>query len=281
GPDCASTFIGNNGINEWIQYGVGAAASLPCLPSSFIPFDGCYYSPGLCPSGYTSACFAQISLPTRSESETQATCCPSSYSCRIDRGTDPFCCLSCFLGSSTFSVSSFSFSLNSAGETTQISAGTTTTVRENDCIRAYGPVVHIVAGDIQSTTSSTSSSSITSSSSVASRTSSRTATAKGPTTTGDTKNTEGLSAGASAGIGIGGGLAVILVVGFIIFFFRQRRRRLRGHGITEQAKSKQGFPYHQKRQQQQQQQQQLLLLQQMGPQEISIERLYKLESRKK
>ncbi|KAI1120101.1 hypothetical protein F5Y10DRAFT_290307 [Nemania abortiva] len=274
GPDCSSTFIGNNGINEWIQYGVGAAASLPCLPSGFVPSDPYYYSPGLCPSGYTSACFAQISLPTRSASETQATCCPSSYTCREDRGEDPFGCLSCFIGTLTFAVSTFTFFLDSAGMTTQISAGTTTTVRTDDCIRAYGPVVHIVAGDIQSITSPTSDPSITS----FSTNYARTATATGPTTSWvgeDINTTRGLGAGAAAGIGVGSGLAAIFVAGFVVFFLRRRRRRLRAHENQGQefhanSKPEQDFSNHHERRQQQQQQQQT------QPSELDAERLYEL-----
>ncbi|KAI8951144.1 hypothetical protein F4801DRAFT_300703 [Xylaria longipes] len=158
--------------------------------------------------------------------------------------------------------------------TTKISAGTTTTVRTDDCIRAYGPVVHIVAGDIQSNISPTGSSSIASIDTHGTST----ATATGPAITGsgsDTKTTKVLSTGASAGIGVGSGLAVILVVGVVIFFFRVRWRRLGGHETAGQAlqihansKTDQGFPYHQERQQQQQQQ--------TRPSELSIERVYEL-----
>lgn len=59
GPDCTSSFIGLLTDNKWLQYGVGGAASSACLPSSFTPFESYYYSPGVCPSGYTSACQAQ------------------------------------------------------------------------------------------------------------------------------------------------------------------------------------------------------------------------------
>lgn len=132
----------------------------------------------------------------------------------------PFGCLSCFTGPRTFAVILFSFSLNSAGRTMKINAGTRTTVQTDDCVRAYGPVVHIVAGNIQTAILSTISSSIAGISTYGISI----ATVTGPTTPGvggDTKTKRGLSAGASAGIGVGSGVPVILIVGVALLLFRR------------------------------------------------------------
>ncbi|KAI3318447.1 hypothetical protein HD806DRAFT_540297 [Xylariaceae sp. AK1471] len=262
GADCSSTFIAYVYRNEWLQYGVGGAASSACLPTNFNPYESHYYSPGLCPSGYTSACSAEVSFSTRSALETEATCCPSAYLCHEDRSDDPFGCWSCFIEPRTFAASAFFFSTDSAGVTTKISFGTTTEVWSTNCIRAYGPIVRRVAGDISSVTSSTSSSPTDS------RSDYSTATATAPAAIGgDRKAAGGLSTGAAAGIGVGSGLAAFLLIGTTVVLFRRRRRRLRVHGEpirTEQTsqvhgnnKSERGcMPWSEYYQHQHQQQQQ-------------------------
>jgi hypothetical protein len=51
---------------------LGPTSTSDCLPSSFAPTG--YYSPGICPSGYTQACSGVASSGTLAE--TRATCCP-------------------------------------------------------------------------------------------------------------------------------------------------------------------------------------------------------------
>ncbi|KAI1282682.1 hypothetical protein F5Y07DRAFT_394646 [Xylaria sp. FL0933] len=256
GPDCSSTFIGDHSGTIWVQYGVGAAASLPCLPSGFIPFDPYYYSPGLCPSGYTTACFVQASA--------------TGYTCRQDRGTDPFPCLSCFLGPRTFAVSIFSFLLDSTGATTKINAGTTTVVQTDDCVRAYGPVVHRVTNDfipatatIPWTTDSINTYGIS------------TATVTRPIATGIEDNdetTKGLTIGASVGLGVGSGLAVILIIGVVFFLFRLRRRKLKSREGSGQASQPHPSSIPEQCNAYNQEQQQPPQLQQTGWAELSAER---------
>lgn len=45
-----------------------------CFPSSWEPGTSVYFSPGLCPAGYETACSSLVSLG--SVTETRATCCP-------------------------------------------------------------------------------------------------------------------------------------------------------------------------------------------------------------
>ncbi|KAI2605035.1 uncharacterized protein GGS25DRAFT_503230 [Hypoxylon fragiforme] len=229
GPDCASTFAGFVDDNAWIQYGVGGSASSACLPPNFRPVDPYYYSPGICPSGYTTACNAQISPSTGTLVETVATCCPSSYSCRDSRGNDPFGCLSCFTGWETFSVSTFFFSTNSDGSTTRIDAGTTTATWSSNCVRAYAPIVHVASGDVLITGSTDLPASTGSGSSIP--------TATGSTSTADETDSPKLSAGAAAGIGVGCGLVTIGLIGVMVFvLMRRRRRRLQANSTDETSR---------------------------------------------
>ncbi|KAI0173328.1 hypothetical protein GGR52DRAFT_381519 [Hypoxylon sp. FL1284] len=223
GAQCTSTFLGFVQDNAWVQYGVGGGASSACLPTSFQPLASYYYSPGICPSGYTTACQAQISPSSGTASETVATCCPSAYSCRDSRSKDPFACLSCFDGPKTLAVSTFFFSTNSEGSTTRIDAGTTTVVIASNCIRAYGPIVRAASGDILATASTGVPSSTQQSGLSAS-------VPTTPVTTHDRQNSSsGLSTGAAAGIGIGCGLGALLAIGAIVTMLRRRRRRSTSH----------------------------------------------------
>ncbi|OTA77989.1 hypothetical protein M434DRAFT_38572 [Hypoxylon sp. CO27-5] len=232
GSDCTSTFIGLNYDNRWIQYGVGGAASSACLPSNFTPYEPYYYSPGICPSGYTSACQAQSSPPIGNVSETTATCCPTEYSCRDNRGDDPFGCWSSFSGAKTFAVSTFSFDTDSQGLTTKINAGTTTAIWSSNFILAYGPVVRVVFGEIPTITSSSSSTISTTTQS-----SSGVTTPTDPlATTYVTSSSPSVSPGAAAGLGIGCGVGAIVLIGAAaVIFVRRRRRRVQSEATTQPA----------------------------------------------
>ncbi|CAG8224675.1 unnamed protein product [Penicillium salamii] len=51
-----------------------------CFPSGYKTTTDFYYSPGVCPSGYSIASATTLSIGTNAE--TRATCCPSSYTAR-------------------------------------------------------------------------------------------------------------------------------------------------------------------------------------------------------
>ncbi|KAI0842993.1 hypothetical protein F5Y06DRAFT_291983 [Hypoxylon sp. FL0890] len=236
GSDCASVFIGlvqeTYGVNMWVQYGVGGAASSACLPPNFKPFESYYYSPGICPSGYTPGCTAQA-FPTGTEtaSDITATCCPTAYSCRDNRGDDPFGCWSSFSGPKTFAVSTYSFEKDSAGLTTRVYAGTTTETWSNNYIRAYGPIVRYAPDDFQ-TSSSTIPTPTQSSSGSITPTTPTTPTTPITTETGSSS----LSTGAAAGIGIGCGVGAIALFGIVaIIFMRRRRQRVQSEASTQPA----------------------------------------------
>ncbi|KAI1409742.1 hypothetical protein F5Y13DRAFT_87600 [Hypoxylon sp. FL1857] len=210
GVDCASTFVGIAGDNMWIQYGVGGSASSACYPSNFIPQEKYYYSPGICPSGYATAC--EISSP--GASATTVTCCPPEFSCHDGRGDDPFACTSFFADPKAFAVSTFSFAIDSAGSTTSVHTGSTTMICTNNWVFAYGPVVHFELGEIPTD----------------------------PSDSGmtmpivDREGSPYLSTGAIVGIGIGSGLGVIALTAAVIgTFIRRRRRRVQSEATTQRA----------------------------------------------
>lgn len=72
GASCASFLQVDNPTNGWIQYGEAGSKTTSCLPTNFNPQEGLYYSPGICPLGYTYACAAEVERG----GATEATCCP-------------------------------------------------------------------------------------------------------------------------------------------------------------------------------------------------------------
>jgi hypothetical protein len=62
-------------LSSLVYIQLGPTSTSDCVPSSFAP-SGAYYSPGICPSGYTQACKGIVTSGT--VTETQATCCPRS-----------------------------------------------------------------------------------------------------------------------------------------------------------------------------------------------------------
>lgn len=65
-------------------HSLGRSETSDCYPSDFQVKSDAYYSPGLCPSGWKSACGSVEVLGTAAE--TRAKCCPSGYSCQVFRG---------------------------------------------------------------------------------------------------------------------------------------------------------------------------------------------------
>jgi hypothetical protein len=61
------------GVGSPGQHYLGLPGSSGCLPTGWAPCD--YYSPGICPGGYTIACSSSHSVGG-TVTETVATCCP-------------------------------------------------------------------------------------------------------------------------------------------------------------------------------------------------------------
>jgi hypothetical protein len=67
GEDCP------NGYCSWTHLGPSSSASA-CFPTGWGPTS--YFSPGLCPSGYTEGCGRSLTTVDGSITEYRATCCP-------------------------------------------------------------------------------------------------------------------------------------------------------------------------------------------------------------
>ncbi|KAI0539491.1 hypothetical protein GGR58DRAFT_234794 [Xylaria digitata] len=244
GPDCSSTFAARKGSSLWAQYGVGGDASSACLPSNFNDSEDYYYSPGICPLGYTSACSSRVFLPSRSTSETVVTCCPSGYLGNGNRGGQPFGCQSCFNGTQTFVVASgFNYLTDSDGVTTHTRIGSGTVSLWNTCVYAHAPIIRMVAGDIPGPAATSSAGGSTNASGSDGGASTSTATATGPDETGkrvDENVKQGSQIGVAAGVGIGAGLGTMLLSGTIVLLIRLYRKRLRSSQVPGHYKSERG-----------------------------------------
>ncbi|KAJ5965626.1 hypothetical protein N7481_012340 [Penicillium waksmanii] len=67
-----------------------------CFPSGYEAKTDFYYSPGVCPSGYSIASSSVLSIGV--SSETRATCCPSSFTAQTDDGMVWYSTNRCFSG---------------------------------------------------------------------------------------------------------------------------------------------------------------------------------------
>ncbi|KUI57872.1 hypothetical protein VP1G_05158 [Cytospora mali] len=230
GANCQSTYIGANNDNQWIQY--GQPNTRQCVPSNFTAFEDYYYSPGICPSGYTYACEAGIGTST-----TQATCCPVGYTCRVgvaNRDTDPFACASTYTSNTYLTAEYFQMLSDSAGGSTNTSTTTSTFYLASDSgfyVEAYGPIVRRSAGDPEwSSTSGSGTGAGTATSSTGQGSSAGSAATAGEassTATASAQPESGLSVGASAGIGVGVGLGCIIFIGCIAaaYIIGKKKRR--------------------------------------------------------
>ncbi|KAJ4421870.1 hypothetical protein N0V82_003470 [Gnomoniopsis sp. IMI 355080] len=183
------------------------ASMTDCFPSGYDASISQYYSPGICPSGYTTAC-SSTDILSATVTETAYTCCPRSgveYTCAASASGSHLGCTTVF-GEDIRIV-----------ELTAISKGSTystqLTATAGEGIGANGIAVRLRSGDLITTgqtvlataTSSTSSSSTSTSSSSA---------------TGSRLSTVG-----KAGIGIGAGALVFAIAGFLGFCLWVRRRK--------------------------------------------------------
>ncbi|KAH6714058.1 hypothetical protein BKA61DRAFT_55400 [Leptodontidium sp. MPI-SDFR-AT-0119] len=100
-PSCLSYLYATSGTNNnnqpYVVVNLGPPTDYStCFPSGWATNSMSYFSPGICPYGYTSACSTLGFLPTITSGETTVICCPSGYTC----GTwpPPWVCTSSFIG---------------------------------------------------------------------------------------------------------------------------------------------------------------------------------------
>jgi hypothetical protein len=201
-PSCLSDYY-------WIStsfISLGPPSSTGCFPSGW-QSESQYFSPGLCPSGYVIACSTTTALGTFTE--TQATCCPSSYSCQKE---DYFK----FYSTEPCTRNYDAFPTTSTLSITSVANGTTTitpSVMTTGGVNAFGVSIRWQSTDFTTTTASPAVITITS-----------VVTATEVLTENKT-TTYSLTPGAAAGIGIGGTLILVAIIAVVAFLFLRHHRR--------------------------------------------------------
>ncbi|KAI1120488.1 hypothetical protein F5Y10DRAFT_258275 [Nemania abortiva] len=189
-----------------------------CFPPNYTDDGRKYYSPGICPAGYTAACADPApGLGGGQTSVTTATCCPIGFTCI----SQPF-----ELYGSTYACNSRIRNFRgtqifiSSGNT--LSTKVTTISKEQDAIaNAFGIQIQYRYEDFISTSSLTSSLISTTA-----PTPSSTSTITRPTNSkpGKKKNDQsGLSTAAAIGIGVGVGVGGLLLIAGVIWVICVRR----------------------------------------------------------
>ncbi|PMD22231.1 hypothetical protein NA56DRAFT_97492 [Hyaloscypha hepaticicola] len=161
-----------------------------CFPSGWATDSLSYFSPGICPSGYTSACSTLGYLPPITSGETTVICCPSDYTC----GTypPPWVCMSSFLYGLPTTLDLYTAGSISGSYTAAFGG-----------VNAFSVQIRFQATDFVSTTSSN------------------------PHATGAVTDAQSpsLSTGAKAGIGVGVVIGVLALLLLGALLLRQRGRK--------------------------------------------------------
>lgn len=207
---------------DWYEL-VGPPDASGCMPSGYEVATTAFFSPGICPSGFTAASSNTATIADLTE--TTHVCCPTAYDFTTqptERPTDlkPF--MSSILCQSVWS------STDSITVTKTVLGDTATTVMEiagptDGWLRANGIVVKFRSGDFDSQTTASNTSST--SSGEQSITSSRGGD-------GGDGGGSGLSSGASIGIGVSVGvIGLAAIVGLVWFLLRMRRKKQNQAGL--------------------------------------------------
>ncbi|KAH8669134.1 hypothetical protein BX600DRAFT_435636 [Xylariales sp. PMI_506] len=215
----------------YFQLGDQASTSA-CLPSAWEPSTLAYFSPGVCPDGYQTACSSVVT--SDGTAETQATCCPTGYLCQTNEGFGWYSTDLCYWpipSTVTFVYTS-----------TQIGVGASTITATGGgqaAINAYGVDIRWKAADFASSTTTTSSATTASAQTSGSAgTGTATSTGGGASTASadgqssgasSPSTSSGLSTGAQAGIGVGAAIIAIAAIIAGIVFYRRRKARSGPH----------------------------------------------------
>ncbi|OMP86117.1 hypothetical protein BK809_0003286 [Diplodia seriata] len=209
----SSLFFARESGKTGINLGFPGTSRSTCLPPDFDWAATRYYSPGLCPSAYSYAC----SYTT--DDVTVATCCPSGWDCRPDRGPNIVLgCITTFAESTNLAIGSYS--MNSP---TIITGTTTMPIVSGDRAFAFGPIVRRASTDLTWPPATTPASTSLPSSSL----SSASTTTGASLATAAVSESPGLSIGAKAGIGVGAAVGGVVVIAALIGAIMLRRKRRR------------------------------------------------------
>ncbi|KAH7376704.1 hypothetical protein B0T11DRAFT_23508 [Plectosphaerella cucumerina] len=219
------TTVNDAGETEAVYFDYRGPISIDdCLPPGFNAETRDYYSPGVCPSAYTSACsrpgdFANPSL-------TKVICCPSgtvSFGCQSNLDVNHKC---------GYSVSTGEGVLDPL---TVIESGsvfiTVSTVSEG-YIHAFGVEVWSVPEPTTTTTEENASSRTGGDSSTESRERQSSATSTN-TPPSDAGGGDGLGTGAVAGIAVGATVSGLVIGALLIFLFMRRRAKAKAQTLGD------------------------------------------------
>ncbi|XXG97492.1 hypothetical protein Hte_003796 [Hypoxylon texense] len=205
-------------------HSLGLSATSECYPPAFEVNSNAYYSPGICPSGWRSAC-GTLEAIGGSVTETRVTCCPTGYRC-IDapNPTETWSTLSC--SSSAISAVSVTVPDNS-------NQYYKVTVLD-------GPVIHAAAVEVRwqrsdfiaPSTQVPSSSSISSTATTSPPVSSSSAIAPEATSNASPERTpnaspdnSSLPTGAKVGIGVGAGCLVLILLAIGLWWWKRGKAK--------------------------------------------------------
>ncbi|RYP48669.1 hypothetical protein DL768_005513 [Monosporascus sp. mg162] len=218
----------------------GPLETTACYPSEYDPhISSGYYSPGICPSGYTEACSRAENVGT--VTEWAYTCCPSVesnlYSCLPTAYLEWDLTLGCQI---TMSSGSFTLFDITATELNGQMSVQSSTVGNDFRINAHAIEVRRQSTDASLTAATTSRPSDTSPADTSGPTSSfnsngrNSSSINGNNATESDSDSTGFRPEVAAGIGVGGTLA-LLGLGVGIFFLCRRRRATRKALSTDGA----------------------------------------------
>ncbi|CZR53500.1 uncharacterized protein PAC_03379 [Phialocephala subalpina] len=203
-------------------YVAGPMTTQGCMPNNFQFSSTNYYSPGICPVGYTTACQQVNSAGT--VLETVVTCCPTSYACNPDRILLVQLTYGC---QSIFTSAVFPHIVVISG-TIPVSTVSTTAIL--GAVNAFSVQIRYQSTDFQSSKSTITSTPTPSRSTTTTSTSS---------SGGASGGGGGISHGAAAGIGIGSAAGALFLAGAFVFMYTLGRRRRSienpsaSYGLTE------------------------------------------------
>lgn len=220
----AASCLSNYTQGIWLA--LGPPPTTDCLPSGW---DSSlqYFSPGVCPSGYHTACNG--STVHGQITESKATCCPSGFSCQLRTDLEVHSTYACTAQGSQLPSPLTVTSINGSAVSIYLME-----LCDNCSANAYGVSIRWQGTDFATTTSSTTAlatsatTSFPTATAVAPTTTSfPTAMPVTPTTTADSISTD-LSPGTKVSIGISvtlGALAVITGLAYLFLRYRPRINR--------------------------------------------------------
>ncbi|KAI1370182.1 hypothetical protein F4677DRAFT_465973 [Hypoxylon crocopeplum] len=200
---------------------MGPVSTDGCFPPNYNFRTDSYFSPGICPVGYSAACVTPMpGFGSVQDTVTVVTCCPTSYTCNpsppVLEGSTYVC--------NSHVVYFVGQWVSISGHEIVSSTFTTVLAGEDSIVNAFGIQIQMQSTNfisfpvsVLTPTSSSMASSMPSSTYQPIH-----STDNGISNDGDSG---GLSAGAAAGVGIGVGLGVLLLAGAIVFTYCMGRRR--------------------------------------------------------